>query len=179
MEWCARDMYDQITRCKVLVHYSHFEASVCKVGAAKRCILYFGRDHVVATDEHRTSAISFDSQSPLSKVYEEKVGKDGKSRGLLVRGLRLCRSTAPGLSHGRSRLVDRDINAALNIRLVAMSAVLPACFERGSGSRVVYGAPLTLRPHNRLSRGPLEPGAVLKGRPRVIGPPARAGQVLD
>jgi len=139
----------------------HGKAPVPVKGAAKRCTLYFGRDHVAAVDEHRTSAISYDSRVPLSKVYEQKVGRDGQSRRWLVRGLRLCRSTAPGRPNGRSRLVDRDINAALNIRCVAMSAVLPACFERGSGSRVVYGASLILHPHNRLSRGPGHPAAAL------------------
>lgn len=115
------------------------QAPVPVKGAAKRCVLYFGKDRVAAVDEYRTSAMGYESEQPLSKVYE--VGRDG-SRRKEVRGLRLCRSTAPGLAGSRSKLVDRDLNAALNIRKVAVSDVLPACFERGS--RVVYGKPLTL-----------------------------------
>ena len=38
--------------------------------AAMRCITYFGRDRVVPVDEHRTSAMSYDSEQPLCKVYE-------------------------------------------------------------------------------------------------------------
>jgi hypothetical protein len=52
--------------------------------------------------------MSYESETPLSKVYE-KAGKKSE-----VRGLRLCRSTVPGRADSRSKLVDRDVNAALN-----------------------------------------------------------------
>jgi hypothetical protein len=118
-------------------------------GAAKRCTLYFGKKNVAAVDEHRTSAMSNSTGLPLAKVNIKKESKDGTIKKVEVRGLRLCRSTVSGRQDRPPKLVDRDLNAALNIRLVALSNVRPAFLERGC--RVVYGRPITLRKRSRSS----------------------------
>ena len=131
-------------------------APVPTTTAARRCKLYFGRDRVAVVDEHRTSAICCGCGAPTCKVMERKAGSARKSE---VRGLRLCRSTiCSGLSDLTPRLVDRDLNGALNILRVARAQVRPVETRRGR-QRVVYGPSITLRRRAR-TQGLLQACAV-------------------
>lgn len=95
------------------------EVSVPTSRAYKECSYRFP---IVPVDEFRTTRINWKDDSPLQKVA--KVNSKGKQ--VTVRGLLWCGST-----NSKNKFVDRDLNAAINIRRCALLPQRPLIMRRG------------------------------------------------
>jgi len=94
------------------------ERSVPTTTLARRCLKKY---KVKMIDEFRTTQLSYDTGSRMSKVVE-------KESGFSIRGLYWCSSTKDG------KFVDRDVNAALNIlKCYKMLPTRPMGLSRNDG----------------------------------------------
>jgi hypothetical protein len=92
----------------------------------KKMIMYFGASHVKPVDEFRTTMMDNASCTRLHTVVRLKEVIEGGKwvvRARDVRGLKLSRHSETNLmlTGFPARLVNRDLNAALNILLVGIS----------------------------------------------------------
>lgn len=94
---------------------------------------YAKRFEVRLVDEYRTSRVHWRDGRLLAAVWSE-------AQERRVRGLLWCESTI----RGASKLVDRDLNAAINIRRCLLSAARPAalCRHACAGQRLPVQAPI-------------------------------------
>jgi hypothetical protein len=123
----------------------------------KKMIAYFGARNVKPVDEFRTTMMDNASRERLHSVVRIKeVVEDGKAvnRAREIRGLKLSRSSETNLmlTGFPTRLVNCDLNAALNIRLVGISGPRPQYLERGVALAHNKSLVLHRRSHSRPTK---------------------------
>ena len=138
--------------------------------AAKRAITFFGKHRVFCIDEFRTTMMYHLSEERLHNVLVHDPVKD---KLVAVHGLKLSRSSEVnlGLVHRQTRLVHRDINAALNILKIAVSPTRPEYLERGLNVGTNVSHVLRRRSHISWARrrlAKLQPRAPIRDKGRML-----------
>ena len=137
--------------------------------AAKRAITFFGKHRVFCIDKFRTTMMDHLSEERLHNVL---VHDPVKGKLVAVHGLKLSRSSEVnlGLVHRQTRLVHRDINAALNILKIAVSPTRPEYLERGLNVGTNVSHVLRRRSHISWARrrlAKLQPRAPIPDKGRM------------
>jgi hypothetical protein len=156
---------------------AHFASSAPGARAAptrcveKKMIAYFGSSHVKPVSEFRTTLMDYASRDRLHKVVrlcEDVVNGTTVSRRE-VGGLKLSRSSETNLrlTGFPDRLVNRDLNAALNIRLVGISGGRPHFLERGVAFAQNKSLVLHRRSHSRPTKSSISAVRMMCSRREV------------
>ena len=98
------------------------------VGRAHKEASY--RFPIVYVDEFRTSKINWKDHQVLEKVMK----KNNEGNLVQVRGLLWCGSTIKG----KSKFIDRDLNAAINILRCATLSKRPKIFQRSLAKEKIH-----------------------------------------
>jgi hypothetical protein len=123
----------------------------------KRISMFFGASHVKPGHEFRTTMMDYASGERLHRVVRlDRIHEKGNSvvKTREVRGLKLSRSSETNLrlTGFPERLVNRDLNAALNLRLVGVSGQRPQYLERGVALAQNKSLVLARRSHSRPTK---------------------------
>jgi hypothetical protein len=120
----------------------------------KRMSMFIGASHVKPVHEFRTTMMDYASGERLHRVVRlDRIHEKGKSVVITreVRGLKLSRSSETNLrlTGFSKRLVNRDLNSAVNLRLVGVSGQRPRYLKRGAASAQNKSLVLARRSHSR------------------------------